>query len=241
MERFLLRKLVDATFDIRCTKDETELGEALGKIAHSLGFFQFTFSFNVSNPRDFVLSPMITNWPSGFVNEYRKRNWIEHDLLLSSSVASEKGIIWSIPDLNSKKLEPMERAFVGFLDEMQMRCGVIAMKSGNGLSTAVSLESSQATSLSPSLLDAASILANAALLRAETLHIGGRATKSITELTPQQLEILRWAAEGKSNTDIAAITAQSERAVRHHISEVLRKLGVATRSQAVALLSAGLI
>lgn len=58
-----------------------------------------------------------------------------------------------------------------------------------------------------------------------------------TNLSARQLEILNWAAQGKSNGDIAVILGQSKRAVDYHMSEILRKLKVSSRSQAIAFLS----
>jgi DNA-binding CsgD family transcriptional regulator len=55
-------------------------------------------------------------------------------------------------------------------------------------------------------------------------------------LSEQQLRFLRWAAEGKSSTDIATITGQPRRTIEYHFSEILRKLQVATRAQAIAQL-----
>ena len=53
-------------------------------------------------------------------------------------------------------------------------------------------------------------------------------------LTNRQLEILNWAAAGKSNGDIATILSQSRRAIDYHMSEILRKLRVTSRTQAIA-------
>lgn len=241
MEKILLQRLVVATSAIRQAGSELELRQALHNCTESLGFSSFTFSHNLRDSRELVLSPMMTNWTSDFTDEYRKRNWVEHDLLLATSVVWETGIVWSTPALVRKKLEPMERNFVDFLDEMQMRSGVIAMTSANGHFSALSFETSQAKMPSPPFLEAANVVVNAAMIRAEALNLNGSMVKASTVLSAQQIEILRWAAEGKSNTDIADITGHTKRTVTYHVSEILRKLGVATRSQAVALLAAGSI
>jgi DNA-binding CsgD family transcriptional regulator len=47
----------------------------------------------------------------------------------------------------------------------------------------------------------------------------------------------QWAALGKSNGDIAVILSQSKRAIDWHMSEILRKLKVSSRNQAIALLA----
>lgn len=59
---------------------------------------------------------------------------------------------------------------------------------------------------------------------------------SVTPLSGIQHNYLRWAAEGKSSTDIAMITGATRRAVEYHFAEILRKLGVSSRAQAVAWL-----
>lgn len=56
-------------------------------------------------------------------------------------------------------------------------------------------------------------------------------------LSGTQLNFLRWAAEGKSSADIAAISGATRRTVDYHFAEILRKLGVASRVQAVAWLA----
>jgi DNA-binding NarL/FixJ family response regulator len=53
-----------------------------------------------------------------------------------------------------------------------------------------------------------------------------------TALTPREREILVLVAQGKSNRDIANALVISERTARTHVSNVLTKLGLASRTQA---------
>jgi DNA-binding CsgD family transcriptional regulator/MoxR-like ATPase len=53
-------------------------------------------------------------------------------------------------------------------------------------------------------------------------------------LTPRELEVLALVAEGLRDSEIAARLFLSERTVGHHVSAILRKLGVANRGQAAA-------
>jgi len=65
---------------------------------------------------------------------------------------------------------------------------------------------------------------------------------SITNLTPREIEVLRWIKEGKSNWEISTILNIHERTVKFHISSIFDKLNVVKRSQAVAVaLSNGIL
>jgi DNA-binding CsgD family transcriptional regulator len=52
------------------------------------------------------------------------------------------------------------------------------------------------------------------------------------ELTDREREVLRLVAAGKANKEIAAELVISERTARTHVSNILRKLGLASRTQA---------
>ena len=61
------------------------------------------------------------------------------------------------------------------------------------------------------------------------------ADKAIGKLTDRQMEILSSVAEGHSNADIALQFGLSEITVKKHLSAIFERLGVANRSEAVAL------
>lgn len=54
-------------------------------------------------------------------------------------------------------------------------------------------------------------------------------------LTPRESEVLSWLAKGKTNRDIADILGMSPRTVNKHLEHVFEKLGVETRTAAVAI------
>jgi DNA-binding NarL/FixJ family response regulator len=51
-------------------------------------------------------------------------------------------------------------------------------------------------------------------------------------LTPRELEVLALVGRGRANKEIAAELSISERTARTHVSNILRKLGLASRTQA---------
>jgi DNA-binding CsgD family transcriptional regulator len=54
-------------------------------------------------------------------------------------------------------------------------------------------------------------------------------------LTQRETEVLNWLAKGKTNRDIADILGMSPRTVNKHLEHIYVKLGVETRTAAVAV------
>lgn len=69
------------------------------------------------------------------------------------------------------------------------------------------------------------------IVRSRLAQHPGQATPEFA-LTDREVETMTWVAKGKSSTDIAVLMRVSERTVNFHVSNVIRKLGVATRVQA---------
>jgi DNA-binding NarL/FixJ family response regulator len=62
------------------------------------------------------------------------------------------------------------------------------------------------------------------------------------DLTPREMEVLRYAAEGNRNRDIGEKLFISEETVKVHIKHIMEKLGASDRTQAVAIaVSRGII
>jgi DNA-binding NarL/FixJ family response regulator len=59
-----------------------------------------------------------------------------------------------------------------------------------------------------------------------------RSSDPVSELTHRELDVLRLVAAGKPNKQIASELEISERTARTHVSRILRKLGLSSRTQA---------
>ena len=52
-------------------------------------------------------------------------------------------------------------------------------------------------------------------------------------MTPKEIEVLGWIAQGKSNSEIGIILGSSERTVQKHVQHLLNKLDVDNRVSAL--------
>ncbi|MGE8368084.1 response regulator [Cupriavidus sp.] len=75
-------------------------------------------------------------------------------------------------------------------------------------------------------------------LAAHPVHAATSAPPS--ELTPREAEVMVWVARGKTNRDVAEILGMSPRTVNKHLEHIYEKLGVETRTAAVAAAQRGL-
>jgi len=64
--------------------------------------------------------------------------------------------------------------------------------------------------------------------------VAGDARAPAAELTPRETDVLEWVAKGKTNRDIGDILGMSPRTVNKHLEHIYAKLGVETRTAAVA-------
>lgn len=72
------------------------------------------------------------------------------------------------------------------------------------------------------------------VLRRFTERTSGRESVGMCEaLSDREKDVLRLAAQGKSNKEIGSLLGLSDRTVQAHLSRVFNKLGVASRTEAV--------
>ncbi len=64
---------------------------------------------------------------------------------------------------------------------------------------------------------------------------GGCGGKLLDCLSPREKEVLKWLKMGKTSWDIAQILRISERTVNYHVGNIMKKLGVVSRMQAVSV------
>ena len=74
----------------------------------------------------------------------------------------------------------------------------------------------------------------ASLLREVTVGTRTRAPASTSRLTAKEIEVLRLAAQGLTDKEIAARLHRSEHTIHRHVANILTRLDLQSRTAAVA-------
>jgi DNA-binding CsgD family transcriptional regulator len=129
------------------------------------------------------------------------------------------------------------RAHYRFLDKPQGIEDMISVFLTPSNGTLVMLQAgTRGPSFSPALVRLAGEFA--AVANSLLIARGGFAhrpqTAASPNLTAREVEILNWVENGKRNTEIASILGLSPHTIRKHLENIFAKLGVETRTAAVA-------
>ncbi|HEX2840463.1 helix-turn-helix transcriptional regulator [Hyphomicrobium sp.] len=241
MSSKILEILSGATTSICGVQTKSELTQSMEAGFSALGFGSFSLSCYKANKHDLALNPTLSTWPDWFMAEYEHRNWADWNPNLERAATSNEAFSWNLDQRYSNR---NEQSYIDFLMSTPMKGGLsIPLSRRPGTISGVSVESHKAKHFTPAIVSAVTVIAHAAQMKAEMLglcpEISADESWHLRALSASQLEILKWLSEGKSYADIATIMQLSERAIKYHVGEILRKFGVATRSQAVAMYANG--
>lgn len=208
------------------------------RTSRSLGVFGF-HNFNLSiNARDKygLLTPDLTTFESNFFNDFDRNGFVEIDPVLALSITVRHPFSWTS---RRTPRDDRERKLIEFANSVPLARGmVIPLAHTSGRVSTANISSAHDVKFDDEVAKCVTILMRATMMKVESLGLckdDALARLVDADLSAYQIEVLNWAAQGKSNADIATITGRSKRAVDYHMSEVLRKLKVSTRAQAIVL------
>ncbi|WP_438307846.1 LuxR C-terminal-related transcriptional regulator [Burkholderia pseudomallei] len=246
MSTELLKTLVTITMSIFESADEIELFQSLKFGSAALGFDVFALSCYKPRGPELISEPTLTTASDAFLSDYSRLRWFDGDVNVSKLLAGEGPYFWNVQRDRHTFHRKESESYSDFLEAAGMRTGLmIPLPSKRNTVSAMGMVSFSNKSFSQELSWAGTIVAHSAMAKVEMLglcsEISADEAIALRLLSRPQREILNWIAEGKSNAAIALIMGLNERAVRYHVSQILQKLGVATRSQAAVIFGAGKI
>jgi DNA-binding CsgD family transcriptional regulator len=192
-------------------------------------------SINIKEKHD-LLTPELTSIDPVFFADFDRYGFVEIDPVLSNSMAMDGVYAWTS---RREARTDDQRKLVRYLRSFPATQGIVLpLPHMPGRVSTVNCWAGEGMEYDDTIIRCVSIITRVAMMKAESLGLrvdDTQARLTDADLSARQIEVLSWAAQGKSNADIAAITGQSRRAVDYHMSEILRKLKVSSRAQAVAM------
>ncbi len=231
-------RIAGAITGICAAQTARQLQQAMLQGLESFGFHSFNLSFRKKDRREFMIAPTLTNWASRDLELYVSEGWADRDPLLALATRPGAPLVWT-PDCWVASRQH------GLYGEYVKSTGIVSgatasLDHQSGTLSAITALSFSGPPRSPADAYAVQALGQVAVARAAVLGMTGADCAGLScldRLSVQQMEILEWVARGKSNADIAVIIGLSKRAVDYHVSQILQKLEVASKVQAVAIFS----
>lgn len=205
----------------------------------TLGISAFGLLEVAPDPESFGRS-IIDDWESeGWKEHYIAERYSRYDPCVAEIVASREPFLWSEALARSRR-DKIQRRIYHEAADFRLNEGICIPIHGPNHYRAFATLAGDQIDLSPGARAALHVMA---------LYTHNRLVKLVRPTEPQTLHLtlretdcLRWVANGKSDWEIGEILKISERTAHWYIECAKRKLGVATRIQAVVrAAAAGLI
>ena len=211
-----------------------ELTELCHEIALGLDFQTFVYALRV--PTHFADARVISldGYPPGWVAHYFERAYYEVDPVMAYCAKHVVPVRWS--DLPT---EPGSRAEMVMRDAAAhgLREGVtMPVHSPHGelgiFSLSLDSAPEDAREITQRALPWVHVLAGH--LQEAVRRVSELSKEASRQLSPREVECLRWAADGKTSAEIGILAGMAEGTVNYHLNNAMHKLGVSNRQQAVA-------
>lgn len=219
---------------------EKEINDTLQRfvVEQSWTYFHFVWSSGAT-PQSCFVEPAgsLGNFPDEFLRRYVEARYFEDDRVGQKCTTSMRPIVWR--DACDEAPLPRQRRIAREAALHGLVSGVSVPVHGPGNRRGI-LSVARFRPGGPELTrpDALRRLHLAALhLHDEIWRLADRRPTGRTAppaLKPSETACLSWAARGKSSREIGQLIGVSERTVYFHIGNAMQKLGVQSRSQAVA-------
>ncbi|MET0105881.1 MAG: autoinducer binding domain-containing protein [Sedimenticola sp.] len=208
-------------------QSEQALFIEIAQLARDLGFDYCAYGLRLPLPVSNPKIVMFSNYPSAWQIQYMNNDYIVIDPTVRYGAVSQLPFEWS-GDIITTNHQFWEEARahglnVGRAQSVHDHRGQIGM-----LTLARSHEPFSDSEIGKNGLKIASLvqMAHQGMTRVLTPKL---LPESESELTPREVEILRWTAEGKTSDEISDILHISVRTVNFHIGNVIRKLNTTNK------------
>ena len=238
------KTLLELLFNCVDRKDENSITQLFNGIQNMVDFeYAVVGNFEILNPKTGVITKRIVNhsYNKEWMKTYVQENYINIDPVISVGMKSSDPFVWGSETVeNYNKNEdgiknPKNKNVVQFFSaahDFGLKSGVSYVYKkldfyGHS-PTVISLANVKAENIPM----AAKVIKYTSPILSDTLL--SNISKSNVQLGKRETEVLKWIMAGKSAWETGIIMSISERTVRHHLTNIYKKLDVVNSTQAVA-------
>ncbi|MCW8126108.1 autoinducer binding domain-containing protein [Microbulbifer halophilus] len=234
--------MIRALPDLLSAQTFDQVKERIQRSVSAIGYDYFLIGIEASPVVGKSRHTVETNYPRNCVERYNRQRWVACDPVVRHCRQSPVPLVWHRAHFSGEARQLYEESVAHGISTgvatavrgaAQSRAMMISVANGEIYSSKLE---AWLTETMPTIQLLASY-AYEAISRIEEAS-----TSAAIGLTRREDECLHWAAAGKTSWEISRILGCSESTVNFHFRNVIHKLGVSNRRQAVArALSLGLI
>jgi LuxR family transcriptional regulator, quorum-sensing system regulator SolR len=228
-------KLLSEAFEaLQRAQTADELRVEMAKFAQQMGFEHFVYALTINAPSLKQQYYLLSGYPREWIERYVSYDYLKMDPVVKHAQSTTLPAIWSGDRLHDSKSAEFWEEARAFGLEYGMS---FAVHEQPGVTGIFSLARDKPLDLQT--LDMAALIGRAQMFASMLHHAVSRIdlpkllpTQSAA-LTPRERECLRWSADGKTAWETGQILNIAERTVVFHLNNVIQKLRVANKMQAI--------
>ncbi len=177
-------------------------------------------------------SQVNVSFPEGWLSEYLAKNYLQEDRVVLENFQSFRVQVWPLARKNLFRREEITSLGIDFGLRECCTHGTPGVAGSRGSMFCFSGSSISCTDRHKAILE---VLVPHLHMVLSDITRGKQQRGRNVVLSAREKEVLDWLKEGKTSWEISAILEISERTANFHVANIIRKLHVVNRAQAVAV------